>query len=189
MVLTAAQIQYNPQSTNMSQIKHQEHIFKMAPLSTINRDTKFIVNLTIDEFEHKDVLCTSLGQRRSTISSQFIEEIATKEGTAEQVKVTYCSERNGITSHIRRDKIHQNHYLDMLEMYTEEEIIKEYGWGQFLIYKRHVDKFGKKFRWGSRQKTFQERETERHPGQIDHVQYLPMDVKIEFHKLEVICTY
>ena len=136
MALTAAQIQYNPQYTNMSQIKHQEHTFKTAPLSTTNRDTKFTVNLTIGEFEHKEVLCTSLGQRRSTISSQFIEEIATKIGTAEQVKVTYCSERNGITSHIRRDKIHQNHYLDMLEMYTEEEIIKEYGWGQFLIYKR-----------------------------------------------------
>ena len=62
---------------NMSQIKHPEHTFKTAPLSTTNRDTKFTVNLTMSEFEHKEVLCTSLGQRRSTISSLFIEEIAT----------------------------------------------------------------------------------------------------------------
>ena len=47
MVLTADQMQNNPQYTNMSQIKHPEHTFKPTLFSTTNRDTKVTVNLTI----------------------------------------------------------------------------------------------------------------------------------------------
>ena len=86
------------------------------------------------------------GVRRNQLCKEVIEQVWTS-GNKNQLQLRYVSERSVETVHIRRTRIHDNNWLEIYQMYTDEQFIQEFGLESFRAYQDHVRERGRAFRW------------------------------------------
>ena len=154
----------------------------------------FAGNLQIGLSHHQLTLTTSShNKRRSEVSAQTAEDIGSRFGTRDEIRVTFQSDNGVILSHIRRNRIHSNSWLDTFAQYNDEEFKREFSLSQWLIYKSHLQQYGKFFRWGLPKRTFKERDMGRQhkPLKTIHTRsagdYLPADREINYLEIDIRC--
>ena len=152
----------------------------------------FVTNLQIGQSEYQLTLSTNYRHnRRSEVCSRTIEDINQRFGTRQEIRLTFQSDNDVLLSHTRRNRIHDNMWLDTFSQYNDDAFKREFGLAQFLIYKNHIEEKGPKFRWGLPQRTFADREREQREKQQTQTDcdYLPADIKINFYEIDIKCMH
>ena len=163
-----------------------------SPPDPCTSGNDFVTNLQIGQSKYQFLLSTNYRHnRRSEVCSRTIEDINQRFGTRQEIKLTFQSDNDVLLSHMRRNRIHDNMWLDTFSQYNDDAFKREFGLAQFLIYKSHIEEKGPKFRWGLPQKTFSDREMEQQVKQQaqTYCDYLPADIKVNFCEIDVKCMH
>ena len=121
------------------------------------------------------------GVRRNQLCKEVIEQLWTSE-QKNQLQLKYISERSVEKVHIRRTRLHDDHWLQIYESYTDKQFIQEFGIERFRAYQEHVRERGRGFRWKKIQLTFDQRDKIRR----EETQYLPVDRALDYPKINIL---
>ena len=147
-----------------------------------SEDIQFVPGkLRIGECNQNIIIEKRAGQKNIHLCRDVIEHIWSG-GESKQLQLTFRTERNTLTTHIRRRRHHSDYWLDIFASYTDEQFMQEFGCDQFHAYKEHVKQYGKAFRWNPPKLTFEQREEK------FKQQYLPADIMLDYPQLEIL-TY
>ena len=129
---------------------------------------------------HRITLNKAVGETRTQACSHFIDQICYSR-PRHQINVTFDSERRVVTIVIRRSRVHDDYWLDMYGLYSDEALIRDFGWDQYVSYKQHVEEYGKTFRWIRPKRTFPHPEIEQvQERSFSANEYLPTDINLDY---------